>query len=135
MKKIILIYILSLTTLFASAQFMVTTTINMPEKDQSWGMENFTDNLGIGYQINDKIVMGAVKNGEDYNLFGRYYMNNMFLTMNTPMDSTDNMRVGAGYSMEMTKNLYIEPKYTMRMKENDEGDRLGEFKLGVSYKF
>jgi hypothetical protein len=37
--------------------------------------------------------------------------------------------------MEMTKNLYIEPKYTMRMKENDEGDRLGEFKLGVSYKF
>ena len=135
MKKLFLTYILAFTTLVASAQFMVVTTVDMPEENESWGMENFTDNLGIGYEVNDKIIIGAVKNGEDYDLWGRYIINNMYISMQSSMDSTDNMRVGLGYSVDLGKKLYLEPNYSMRMKENDEGERNGEFKLGVAYKF
>ena len=135
MKKLFLTYILAFTTLVASAQFMVVTTVDMPEENESWGMENFTDNLGIGYEVNDKIIIGAVKNGEDYDLWGRYIINNMYISMQSSMDSTDNMRVGLGYSVDLGKKLYLEPNYSMRMKENDEGERSGEFKLGVAYKF
>ena len=135
MKKLFLTYILAFTTLVASAQFMVVTTVDMPEENESWGMENFTDNLGIGYEVNDKIIIGAVKNGEDYDLWGRYIINNMYISMQSSMDSTDNMRVGVGYSVGLGKKLYLEPNYSMRMKENDEGERSGEFKLGVAYKF
>ena len=135
MKKLFLTYILAFTTLVASAQFMVVTTVDMPEENESWGMENFTDNLGIGYGVNDKIIIGAVKNGEDYDLWGRYIINNMYISMQSSMDSTDNMRVGVGYSVDLGKKLYLEPNYSMRMKENDEGERSGEFKLGVAYKF
>ena len=135
MKKLFLTYILAFTTLVASAQFMVVTTVDMPEENESWGMENFTDNLGIGYEVNDKIIIGAVKNGEDYDLLGRYFINNMYISMQSSMDSTDNMRVGVGYSVDLGKKLYLEPNYSMRMKENDEGERSGEFKLGVAYKF
>jgi|TARA_R100000664_G_C2749510_1_gene136889 opacity protein-like surface antigen len=135
MKKLFLTYILAFTTLVASAQFMVVTTVDMPEENESWGMENFTDNLGIGYEVNDKMVIGAVKNGEDYDLWGRYIINNMYISMQSSIDSTDNMRVGVGYSVDLGKKLYLEPNYSMRMKENDEGERSGEFKLGVAYKF
>ena len=135
MKKLFLTYILAFTTLVASAQFMVVTTVDMPEENESWGMENFTDNLGIGYEVNDKIIIGAVKNGEDYDLWGRYIINNMYISMQSSMDSTDNMRVGVGYSVDLGKKLYLEPNYSMRIKENDEGERNGEFKLGVAYKF
>ena len=135
MKKLFLTYILAFTTLVASAQFMVVTTVDMPEENESWGMENVTDNLGIGYEVNDKMVIGAVKNGEDYDLWGRYIINNMYISMQSSIDSTDNMRVGVGYSVDLGKKLYLEPNYSMRMKENDEGERSGEFKLGVAYKF
>ena len=135
MKKLFLTYILVFTTLFASAQFMVVTTVDMPEENESWGMESFTNNLGIGYGVNDNIVIGAVKSGEDYDLWGRYIINDMYISMQTSMDSTENMRVGLGYSVELGKKLYVEPNYSMRMKENDEGERNGEFKLGVAYKF
>ena len=135
MKKLFLTYILVFTTLFASAQFMVVTTVDMPEENESWGMESFTNNLGIGYGVNDNIVIGAVKSGEDYDLWGRYIINDMYISMQTSMDSTENMRVGLGYSVELGKKLYLEPNYSMRMKENDEGERNGEFKLGVAYKF
>ena len=135
MKKLFLTYILVFTTLFASAQFMVVTTVDMPEGNESWGMESFTNNLGIGYGVNDNIVIGAVKSGEDYDLWGRYIINDMYISMQTSMDSTENMRVGLGYSVELGKKLYVEPNYSMRIKENDEGERNGEFKLGVAYKF
>lgn len=135
MKKLFLTYILVFTTLLASAQFMVVTTVDMPEENESWGMESFTNNLGIGYGVNDNIVIGAVKSGEDYDLWGRYIINDMYISMQTSMDSTENMRVGLGYSVELGKKLYLEPNYSMRIKENDEGERNGEFKLGVAYKF
>ena len=135
MKKLFLTYILAFTTLVASAQFMVVTTVDMPEENESWGMESFTNNLGIGYGVNDNIVIGAVKSGEDYDLWGRYIINDMYISMQTSIDSTENMRLGLGYSVELGKKLYFEPNYSMRIKENDEGERNGEFKLGVAYKF
>lgn len=136
MKNLLLTIILSCTCIFASAQFMVVTNVAMPEGEEKWGSENITDNLGIGYQLNNKIVIGAVKNGEDYDLFGRYNMNeNVYISMQTPTDSTDNMKIGVGYSVGVGKNLYVEPNYSMRMKENDEGDRNGEFRLGLAYRF
>ena len=135
MNILFLTYILAFTTLVASAQFMVVTTVDVQEENESWGMESFTNNLGIGYGVNDNIVIGAVKSGEDYDLWGRYIINDMYISMQTSMDSTENMRVGLGYSVELGKKLYLEPNYSMRMKENDEGERNGEFKLGVAYKF
>ena len=70
---------LALVTMFASAQFMVVTTIDSPEEGTEWGMSNITDNIGIGYQLNDKITVGAVKNGEDYDLWGRYKINFLYI--------------------------------------------------------
>ena len=135
MKKLFLTYILAFTTLVASAQFMVVTTIDVPEEDESWGMNNFTDNMGVGYQVNEKIIVGAVKNGDDYDLVGRYNINDMYISMQSPTDSTDNMMIGIGYSVALFNKLYIEPNYSMRMKENDDGERSGEFKLGLAYRF
>ena len=65
MKKLFLTMTLVLATMLASAQFMVISTIDQPEEGAEWEMSNITDNMGIGYQLNDKVTVGAVKNGED----------------------------------------------------------------------
>ena len=136
MKKVILTTMFAFATIIASAQFSVITTVNMAEENEEWQMSNLTDNMGIGYQVNSKIMVGAVKNGEEYNLFGRYYFNDMYVSLQTPTDSmTDNLKLGAGYSYNVWKSLYIEPNYSMPMKEDADGNREGEFKLGVAYKF
>ena len=44
---------LAFATMFASAQFMVVTNITQPADGEEWGMSNITDNMGVGYQIND----------------------------------------------------------------------------------
>ena len=136
MKKVILTTMFAFATIIASAQFAVITTVNMAEENEEWQMSNLTDNMGVGYQVNSKIMVGAVKNGEEYNLFGRYYFNDMYVSLQTPTDSmTDNLKLGAGYSYNVWKSLYIEPNYSMPMKEDADGNREGEFKLGVAYKF
>ena len=124
---------LAFVSIFASAQFMVVTTIDSPEEGANWEMSNITDNIGIGYQLNDKITVGAVKNGEDYDLWGRYKINFMYISVQAPADSTmmDNASIGVGYSLKVWKELYVEPSYTMDMKENDGG----KFKLGVAFRF
>ena len=76
-----------------------------------------------------------MRNSEDYDLFGRYNINDMYISMQSPTDSTDNMMIGIGYSVALFNKLYIEPNYSMRMKENDDGERSGEFKLGLAYRF
>ena len=68
MKNLIMTIAVALFTTFAaSAQFMVVTTVNTPDSDlnEEWGTTNFTDNMGIGYMVNDKYVVGLVKAGED----------------------------------------------------------------------
>ena len=127
---------LALVSIFASAQFMVITTIDQPEEDAEWEMSNFTDNLGIGYQLNDKITIGAIKNGEDYDLWGRYQLKMVYLSVQAPTEEmADNLNIGVGYSLKVWNSLYIEPNYSMPLNEDSEGNREGELKLGVAYRF
>ena len=135
MKKMFLTMTLALVTMFASAQIMVITTVEQPADDAEWGMSNFTDNLGIGYQLNEKITVGAVRNGEDYDLWGRYQLKTVYLSVQAPTEEmTDNLNVGVGYSLKVWNSLYVEPSYSMPLKEDGEGNREGALKLGIAYK-
>ena len=135
MKKMFLTMTLALVTMFASAQIMVITTIEQPADDAEWEMSNFTDNLGIGYQLNEKITIGALKNGEDYDLWGRYQLKMVYLSVQAPTEEiTDNLNIGVGYSLKVWNSLYVEPSYSMPLKEDGEGNREGVFKLGIAYR-
>ena len=132
------------STLIASAQFMVVTTYNAPEDGAEWEMTSLTDNLGIGYTLNNgKCVIGLMKAGEDslgdasYDLWGRYNWNqNMYVSVQAPTEEMmDNLTVGVGYSYDVWKGVCIEPNYSMGLKEDDNGEREGSFNLGLSYKF
>ena len=146
MRKLIMTMTVAiLTTFAASAQFMVVTTVNTPDSDlnEEWGTTNFTDNMGIGYLVNDKCVVGLVKAGEDaegetsYDLWGRYNWNsNMFVSVQTPTEEImDNLVVGLGYSFDVWKGLCVEPNYSMGLNEDENGEREDSFNLGLSYKF
>ena len=134
-----------MTTFAASAQFMVVTTINTPDSDlnEEWGTTNFTDNLGIGYLVNDKFVVGLVRAGENaegddsYDVWGRYLWNeNLFVSVQAPTEEMmDNLTVGLGYSYDVWKGLCVEPNYSMGLNEDENGEREGSFNLGLSYKF
>ena len=134
-----------LTSFAASAQFMVVTTVNTPDSDlnEEWGTTNFTDNLGIGYLVNDKFVVGLVRAGENaegddsYDVWGRYLWNeNLFVSVQAPTEEMmDNLTVGLGYSYDVWKGLCVEPNYSMGLNEDENGEREGSFKLGLSYKF
>ena len=162
MNKLFLTMMLALVTTIASAQFSVLTTVNKVEgidpvepsmcevyegdvcpttdTDDSY---NITDKIGIGYQINEKLMVGITKDGEDaYELLGRYMIKNgLWATCiyNHVKDSEDEMMdkmdLGLGYSFNVWRNLYVDPYYVMTMKENEEGEREGSFNLGLSYKF
>jgi opacity protein-like surface antigen len=132
MKKLFLMASFIFATTLCSAQFMVITTIDAPEDDAKWEMSNITDNMGVGYMLNDKTVLGLVKNGEEYDMWGRYYFSGCYAVVQAPMEEmTDNMTFGVGYSLKVWKDLYVDPSYMMSTKEDSEG----EFKLGISYKF
>ena len=132
MKKLFLMASLIFATTLCSAQFLAITTINMPEDDAEWEMSNITDNIGIGYIINDNMVAGLVKNGEEYDLWGRYYFSKCYAVVQAPTkEAKDNVSFGVGYSFKVWKELYIDPNYMMSTKEDSEG----EFKLGISYRF
>ena len=122
---------IAFSTLIASAQFMVTSTVIAPADSAEWGIDNFTNNIGIAYKINDNMSVGVMKDGEDFDLFGRYEMNNMFISAQAPMeDMFDNLRMGVGYSFAVCPAFFVEPNYTMNL----EGDN-GKFNVGLSYKF
>ena len=144
MKKLILtMAVVAFTTLFASAQFMVVTTYNAPEEGAEWEMTSLTDNMGIGYAVNDTWTVGLIKAGEDslgdasYDLWGRYNWNaNVYVSVQAPTEEMmDNLTVGIGYSYNVWKGLNVEPNYSMGLKEDEEGEREGSFNLGLSYKF
>ena len=144
MKKLILtMAVVAFTTLFASAQFMVVTTYNAPEDGAEWEMTSLTDNMGIGYAVNDAWTVGLIKAGEDslgdasYDLWGRYNWNeNVYVSVQAPTEEMmDNLTLGLGYSYNVWKGLHVEPNYSMGLKEDEEGERAGSFNLGLSYKF
>ena len=127
--------VLAFVTIVSSAQFMVVTTIDQPEENAEWEMSNFTDNMGVGYQFENGITIGAMKNGEEYDLWGRYQLKMGYLSVQAPTEEmTDNLKIGVGYSLKIWNELYIEPNYSMPVKEDAEGNREGEFKVGISYK-
>ena len=128
---------LALTTIFASAQFMVVSTITEPADGESYGMSNITEKMGVGYMLNDKMTLGVVKNGDVMDVWGRYNLSFAWVVMQAPTDSTmmDNMNIGIGYSLKVWNALYVEPSYMIPMKENSEGNREGKMRLGLSYKF
>ena len=144
MKKLILtMAVVAFTTIFASAQFMVVTTYNAPEDGAEWEMTSLTDNMGIGYAVNDTWTVGLISAGEDslgdasYDLWGRYNWNkNVYVSVQAPTeDMMDNLTVGIGYSYNVWKGLNVEPNYSMGLKEDENGEREGSFNLGLSYKF
>ena len=144
MKKLFLTMAVAFSTLIASAQFMVVTTYNAPEDGAEWEMTSLTDNLGVGYTLNNgKCVVGLMKAGEDslgdasYDLWGRYNLkSNLYVSVQAPTeDMMDNLTVGVGYSYNVWKGVCIEPNYSMGLKEDDNGEREGSFNLGLSYKF
>jgi len=49
MKKVLLTAVVALSTLVASAQFMVVTTY---DGDQEETMDKITQNMGVGYMVN-----------------------------------------------------------------------------------
>ena len=144
MKKLILtMAVVAFTTLFASAQFMVVTSYNAPEDGAEWEMTSLTDNMGIGYAVNDTWTVGLMSAGEDslgdasYDLWGRYNWNaNVYVSVQAPTEEMmDNLTVGIGYSYNVWKGLNVEPNYSMGLKEDEEGERASSFNLGLSYKF
>ncbi len=152
MKKLLFTMVFATAAMFASAQFMVVTTIEQPGDGEDWGMENFTDNIGIGYEVNEKLTVGVARDkhteddghdhdhGDDedgFKLFARYNLMDMFyVSLDMPTeDATDNMNIGGGLSFNIWNSLYLEPSYTMPVNEDDNGDREGSFNFGISYKF
>ena len=161
MKKILLTKFLAFSTTFASSQFMVLTTLNKVEgidpvkpsvtevyegdecpTTDTEDSYNITDKLGVGYQVNEKMMVGITMDGKDnYELLGRYMlMEGMWATCvynyipDSENEMMDNLDLGVGYSLQLWKKLYAEPNYTMPMKEDEDGNREGSFNLSFSYK-
>ena len=138
MNKLFLTMLFAVSTTLASAQFVGLTTLN-EGTDSTW---NVTDKIGVGYMLSEKLMVAATMDGEDaYELLGRYDVyNGLWATCiyNYEKDSEaeikDKMEIGVGYSLNVWKELYVDPYYVVPMKEDSEGNREGEFRLGISYK-
>ena len=136
MKKLFLTTVTACIGLFASAQFSVVSSINIPEDGEEWNISSVTENIGAGYQMNDRMMVGAIKNGENYDLFGRYYFENIYVSLQAPTEeASENMVIGAGYSYNVWDKLYIEPSYSIPTKEDGNGEREGKLVLGIAYGF
>ena len=125
MKKTILTTVVALFCLSASAQFRVMSNM----QSDSWSLDSITNNLGVGYQLNDKVMIGFQSNGDDYDFIARYNISdNLYLSAQMPTeDAADNMTLGVGMSIKVWNSLYVEPNYTTRDDE-------GSFNVGLSYK-
>jgi len=141
MNKLFLTMTLAFCTMIASAQYQVMTTItSVEEADET--TYNVTDKLGVGYQVNEKLMVGLTMDGEDgYELLGRYsLMNGVWGTCVYNYDDSDaelmdRVELGLGYSFKVWNDLYIDPNYTMPATANEAGEREGSLNLSVSYKF
>ena len=139
MTKLFLTIALAFSTMIASAQFSALTTIS-ETTDSTWSV---TDKLGVGYQLNEKLMLGITMDGEDkYELLARYDLHHgLWATCVYNYEAEaeeklmDKMDVGVGYSIKVWNNLYFDPNYTLSLKEDEEGEREGALNLSVSYKF
>ena len=143
MNKLFLTMTLAFCTMMASAQYSVLTTVTSTEDEAGETTYNATDKIGVGYLVNDKLIVGLTLDGEDnYEVIGRYaLMNGVWGTCvyNYNADSEtelmDNVEIGLGYSFKVWDNLYVDPNYTMPLQEDADGNREGSLNLSVSYKF
>tara|TARA_B100000902_G_scaffold397717_1_gene462342 strand:- start:1320 stop:1766 length:447 start_codon:yes stop_codon:yes gene_type:complete len=148
MKKIFLTGAMAICTLFASAQFMVVTTVTEAEQDEngesaSFSASQLTDKLGIGYQLNDAFTAGVQSGPKDsigdrtWEIFVRYaFSGGVWATVMMPTeDASENMSLGLGYSFNVWNSLWIEPSYTMPANKPEEGEREGKLNLSLGYRF
>ena len=137
MTKLFLTMALAFCTMVASAQYSVLTTVTEVEEEY-----NITDKIGVGYQVNEKLIVGLTMDGEDsYELLGRYTLVNGVwgtcvynYTKDSETELLDDVELGLGYSFGVWNNFYIEPNYTMPLKEDEAGEREGTLNLSISYK-
>ena len=131
MTKNILTLLISLFSLTASAQFMVTSMLSEPANGEEISLDNLTDNIGIMYSM-DKISLGVMMNGDDYDLLARYAMGDKLFAYGLVNTDDENLSLGLGYSLNVWNDLYIEPSYLLDLEDEDNE---GELKLSLTYKF
>ena len=150
MKKVLLTAVFAFATIFASAQIMVVTTY---DDDQEETMDKLTANIGVGYELNDKITVGFVRvmhhaddghghahddhgDDESFDLFARYnFQDDLYLSLQMATGDNEGTSIGVGYSINVWNSLYIEPNYMMSTEKDADGDREGTFNLGLGYRF
>ena len=136
MNKLFLTMLLSVATIVASAQITIISTVT--EVDDEY---NFTDNLAVGYNINNMLMLGLEMNGEEnYNVMARYsFADNCWAygSYDTEAEGEliDKLNLGVGYSFNVWQDLYIDPNYTVSMMKNSEDEYEGKLNFTVSYKF
>ena len=136
MNKLFLTMLLSVATIVASAQITIISTVT--EVDDEY---NFTDNLAVGYNINNTLMLGLEMNGEEnYNVMARYsFADNCWAygSYDTEAEGelVDKLNLGVGYSFNIWEGLYIDPNYTVSMMKNSDDEYEGKLNFTVSYKF
>ena len=97
--------------------------------------------LALGYDVNEKLMLGIAMDGDDkYEVIGRYTLAPncwAYGSYDTEGEGEfiDRLDLGVGYSYNVWNNFYIEPNYTVSMEKNDEDEYEGKLNLGLSYKF
>jgi hypothetical protein len=136
MNKLFLTMLFSVATIVASAQMTVMTTVTEVEDEY-----NFTDNLAVGYNVSDILMLGLEMDGEDnYEVMARYaFANNCWAygSFDTEGEGeyVDRLDLGVGYSFNIWQGLYIDPNYTVSMKKNSDDEYEGKLNFTISYKF
>ena len=136
MNKLFLTMLLSVATIVASAQITIISTVT--EVDDEY---NFTDNLAVGYNINNMLMLGLEMDGEDnYEVMARYaFADNCWAygSFDTEGEGeyVDRLDLGVGYSFNIWQGLYIDPNYTVSMMKNSEDEYEGKLNFTVSYRF
>ena len=136
MNKLFLTMLLSVAAIVASAQITIISTVT--EVDDEY---NFTDNLAVGYNINNMLMLGLEMNGEEnYNVMARYsFADNCWAygSYDTEAEGelVDKLNLGVGYSFNVWEGLYIDPNYTVSMMKNSEDEYEGKLNFTISYKF
>ena len=120
---------------------VITTVQEASDEADGFEMEQVTDNIGLGYMLNDNFTVGVQRTGEDdngdmtYDMWARYnFGDNMWAIVSAPSEeASDNLKVGVGYSLNVWNSVYVEPSYTMSMA--DDSDDEGTLNLGLAWRF
>ena len=145
MNKLFLTMTLAFSTMIASAQYSVMTTVTSTEDEAGETTYNATDKIGVGYALNDCATVGITMDGEEkFEVLARYVVHKSGLwatcVYNYAADDfqetevMDKMELGLGYSFNVWDKLYVDPNYTMPVREDANGEREGTLNLSISYK-